>query len=212
MSSNIVRVVIWGSVAVAVAAVFYFRTANGKVNGLINEANALVDEGDAKRKEYGSETEQLLGGAIPRECFTQRTAKKTTAEDEFLNGPAPKELALDRAKLEKSVAKTDDLLAEVATNYRTAAAKFDEARKIGNSGVVSKYLELMSQACAKLADAEETRRKAVALVLDKSIASASDLHKQQNALFKGAAESENEFERLQADAEKLHDDNKSKFN
>ena len=43
---------------------------------------------------------------------------------------------------------------------RAAAAKFDEGRQVGKSEVVSKYLELMSQAYQKRADAEEARRKA----------------------------------------------------
>ena len=71
------------------------------------------------------------------------------------------------------------ILAKVVENYRAAAAKFDEARKVGKSEVVSKYLDLMSQAYQKRADSEDARRKAVALVVDKSIQSEDELHKKQ---------------------------------
>ena len=118
---------------------------------------------------------------------------------------------MDRAKLAKSVAKADDVLAKVVEDFRAAAAKFDAGRKIGKNAVVSKYLELKSEAYENRADAEETRRKAIALLLDKSIHTKEELHQKREAADNEAAMSEGEFERLDNEAQNLHDDNSGKF-
>ena len=62
------------------------------------------------------------------------------------------------------------ILAKIVEDYRAAAAKFDEGRKVGKSEVVSKYLELMSRS---LPETAPTLRRPAArrspLLVDKSI-------------------------------------------
>ena len=187
MTKQIVRIVIWGLVAVAVVVVAYINYAAGKVSGKIDEANAQIDEGRATSKELGSEADQFLSGALP------------------------KALTSDRAKLEAWVAKTNGLLAKVVEDYRAAAAKFEEGRKFALGGVVSKYVELKSHAYQKLADAEEARRKAVVLFIDKSIDSKDELRKKQTVLISEFFKLNSEFDRLDEEAEQLHEENKRKF-
>ena len=187
MNSQTVRIIVWGAVAVAVAVVSYIRYTAGKVSALAEEANVQVDEGENKLRELGPEANQLL-------C-----------------GPVPKALTSDPAKFQELVVKTEDILAKVAEHYRAAAEKFGAAGKAGKSTVVAKYFELMSQACRNRADAKEAHRQAVAALVDKSIQSADELQERRNTLFKGASASEGEFERLQEEAQKLHDENQSKF-
>jgi len=196
MSAKIVRIVVWGAVAIAVVVVLYIRYTTSKVNRIISEANALIDEGNAKEKELGPEANQFFMGVVPKAFF--------------VNGTAPKDSVLDRAKLEKSVAKTNEILTQVEESFRAAAAKFDEGTRGGKSGAVSKYLELMSQAYQKRADAEEAHLKAVALLLDKSIPQV-ELRKKCGELFIEARKLEGDFDRLEAEAAKLHGDN-NKFN
>jgi len=199
-------------VAVAVAVVSYINYAAHKVSQRINEANVLVDEGEAKMKELGSEDYQFFSGIVPQSFFVEGAKHKTTQEDAFVNKTASKkEAVLDRAKLEKSIAKTDEILNKVVESYRAAAVKFDEGRKVALGSVVPKYLELKSQAYQKRADAEEAHRKAAVLLLDKSIPSESERRKKVNVLFLEACNSHSEFIRLDDEAERLHDDNKSKF-
>ncbi len=195
MSSKTVRIVIWGSVAVAVVVVSYLRFGTNfrlqignQQNELINDANALIDEGDATKRKLGSNVELLIGGAVPQE------------------------LASDRAKLEETVDKANVLLTKVVESYRAAAAKFDAGSKLGLSSVVSKYLELKSTAYTNLADAEEANRKILLLLVDKPVPTGDELKKKQDALAKQFFTCNSEFERLDMEAEKLHDENKSKFN
>ncbi len=195
----------------AVVVVLYIRNSRLQVDRLIDEANALVDEGDKQERELGPEANQLLVGAVPREFFVKRAEHETAAEDDVLDRTVPKGLVLDRARLEKSVAKTNELLTTIAKDFRAAAAKFDEGRQAGKSEVVSKYLELMSRAYQKRADAGEVRCKAVALLVDKSIKSEDELRKKFGALLSESRASEGEFERLDAEAQKLHEDNKKLF-
>ena len=100
MTKQIVRIVIWGSVAVAAAIVLYHYYATRKVNGLIDQANVLIDAGIATNKELGPEAERFLSRAISRE-FVDGTEHKTTGKPDPVKGAvAKKELALDRAKPE----------------------------------------------------------------------------------------------------------------
>ena len=134
MSTKLVRIVVWGSLAVAVVVVSYIRYTTTKRNQLIDEANALIDEGDAKHKELGPEGDQLIYGFIPKDFFVASPDNKTPPEDEVILGAIPRKgFAVDRAKLAKSVAKADDVLAKVVEDFRAAAAKFDAGRKIGKS-------------------------------------------------------------------------------
>ena len=155
---------------------------------MINEANTLIDEGDAARKKLGTNVEILIGGAIPQE------------------------LASDRAKLEETVNKANVELTKVVRSYRAAAANFDDGSKLGMSSVVSKYLELKSNAYTNKADAEEADRKILLLLVDKPAPTGDELKKKQDALTKQHFTSNSELKRLDAEAEKLHDENKSKFN
>jgi len=208
----IVRIVVWGSLAIAVVVVGYIRYTTSKVSGLINEANARIDEGDAKRRELGLDADQFFMGVVPKSFFIKRDEHATAGEDEFLSSAGSKDLVLDRAKLEKSVAKVNEVLTQVAESFRAAAAKFDQGRRVGKSEVVSKYLDLMSQAYQKRAEADEIRGKAVSLLLDKSIKSQDELRKRCAALINDARNSEGEFELLEAEAGKIRSKNPSKFN
>ena len=183
----IVRIVVWGSLAIAAVVVGYIRYTTSKVNGLINEANARIVEGDTKRKELGPEADQFFMGVVPKSFFIKRDEHATAGEDEFLNSAGSKDMVLDRAKLEESVTTVNEVLTQVAKSFRAAAAKFDEGRRVRKSEVVSKYLDLMSQAYQKRAEAEEIRGKAVTLLLDKSIKSQDELRKKCGALINDGA-------------------------
>ena len=211
MTKQIVRIVIWGSVAIAVAIVSYRYYSTRKVNGLIHEANALIDEGIAKDEELGPEAKQFLSGAASR-AFVGGAERKTTGKTSSVKGAVPKtELALDRAKSEPWIAKSDGVLAKEVESYRAAAAKFEEARNVRQSELVSRYLDLMSQAYQNRADSAETCRKAIALLADKSIQSADELRKRREALIEDANRSERKFRRFEEEAVALHKDNESKF-
>jgi len=169
--------VVWGSVAIAAIVVLCIRYKDWKVNGLISAANKFIDQGSDLKKGIGPDADQLYMGRTPP--------------------------AYDRAKLEKSVADTTELLKQIAEDYRAAAAKFDEASRAGKDEKTSKYFQLMSQANEARAKAEDLRGKAVALLLDKSIKSPDDLHKQCGALMNDARKAEGEFDRLEEGARKL---------
>ena len=126
MPKQTLRIVIWGSVAVAAAAVFYHNYATRKVNQLINEADVLIEEGDAKEHELGQEVPEVV---------------------QFLFGAVPREYVSDRAKLETPTAKANEILTRVVEDYGAAAAKFEAGRRIGWTALMStRYLGLMSQA------------------------------------------------------------------
>jgi len=212
VNGKIVRIVVWGSVAIAAIVVLYIRYPTWKVNGAIKEANALIDDADAKRKELGSESEQLLlTGRLAKTYFVKRDEHAAGHEDEFVNADGSKDLVLDRAKLKGPVEKASGILAQLAEDYHAAAAKFDEGKRASKSEAITKYLDLMSQACEKRAEAEDDRVKAVALLLDKSIRSEDELYKKRNELVQKARKSEGEFDRLEFEAQKFHDENKGKF-
>ena len=139
MTAKIVRIVVWGSVAVAVAVVGYVCYASSRRDALMDDAEARIAEGDKQLQNLVRATNRL-------------------------SMDVPKGLAGDPAKLEEAVAKNQDVLARVAEDYRAAAANFDAAKKVTWNGVVLKYLDLMSQAYKDRADAEEARRKAIALL------------------------------------------------
>lgn len=212
MGSKIVRIVVWGAVAVAVVVVFYVRTSRMRVDRLIGEANALIEEGDNNEKQLGADGNLLLGGGMPKEIFVERASSPVASEDEFAGGTVPKkEVTVDRAKLEKVVAKTDEMLTKVVANFRAASAKFDEGRQSARNGVIAKYLELMSQAYQLRADCEEAHRKAAVILIDKSVPSLDEIRKKRGDLLIEAGKAESEFERLAAEAEKLHDANLGQF-
>ena len=96
-------------------------------------------------------------------------------------------------------------------SYRGVAAKFDEAKNVGKSELLSKYFDLMSQAYQNRADGAATCRKAIALLADKSIQSAGELSKRRDALIEDANRSERKSRRFEEEAEVLHNENKSKF-
>jgi hypothetical protein len=175
--STKVRIVVWGSLAIASVAVLYRYYATSKVNRLINESDALVEEGDAKGREIGPDFSQYLHGPISKE---------------------------DRAKLEVSAPKATSQLAEVIVAYRGVATKFDEAKSVAKTALIStEYLDLMSQAYQSRADSEEAHRKAVALLVDKTIKSEEELQKQRDVLVNEARKLESDFERLQMQATKV---------
>ncbi len=184
MSSKIVRIVIWGSVAIAVLVVLYIRNSRQQMDRAVTEANSLVDQCEVNRKKLESEAGELFRGSVP------------------------KELAGDREKLEKTVANFNERYMKNVADYRAAAAKFDEAEKAAKKESDSKYLELMSQAYQNFADGEEARRKALLLLVDKSIPSADELQQKHGALMDEARKLNGEFERLYDDAQKFHDENK----
>ena len=78
--------------------------------------------------------------------------------------------------------------------------------------MVSRYLELKSKAYTNCADAEEADRKLLALLVEKPVPTGDELKKKQDALDKERSTSSTEFERLDTEAENLHDDNKGKYN
>ena len=207
---NIVRIVIWGAVAIAAAVVFYIHNTTATANKLVAEADALIAEGDAKQNELGMEGEQLLNGDVPAEFFVEAAERKTAGKNKSAAGPAKPERVLDRAKLEKAVERAAEILGTVAEKYRAAAGKFDAAAKAGKGEVVSKHFQLMAQAYISRVSAETLRREAVSLLTDKSIAS-EQRQKKQSSLRDKASAAENEFERLQTEAQKVKDENKGKF-
>jgi hypothetical protein len=187
VNSKIVRIVIWGAVAIAVLAVVYVRNSRLQASRCADEANALVDEGETKRKELESESGQLLRGTVP------------------------KELTSDRAKLEESVAKFNERYTTLVGIYRAAAAKFEEGGKAAKNESLSQYWELMSQAYRNFADGEEAHRKAILLLVDKSIPSEDELRQKRETLLEEARKANSEFERLDFEAQKLRNENKSQF-
>jgi hypothetical protein len=196
MNPKIVRSVVWGAVAVAVVVALYLRFAtnfrlqlgtNSRVNRLIEEADARVAEADAKEKTLGLEADLLYTGLVPNE------------------------LAADQAKLEEAVAKTNDILVKIVEDYRAAAAKYEEAKKAG-SGVVSQYLDLESQVYQCRADAQETRRKTIALMVDTSYQSKGERAKKHGELVDEKSTLEQKFDTLVEAAAKIRENNKDKFN
>ena len=83
--------------------VSYLRYTNSRRNGLINEANKLIDEGDAAKKQLGSNADLLIAGAMPQE------------------------LASDRTKLEEAVGKASGLLAKAIESYPRRRSSTKEA-------------------------------------------------------------------------------------
>ena len=79
MSTKIVRIVVWGSVAVAVVVVLYIRYTPTQVNRLIDEANDMIDEGDAKQKELGEGMQLSCSRTRSRKIFSLRSPTRSPA-------------------------------------------------------------------------------------------------------------------------------------
>ena len=186
--SKIVRIVIWGLVGAAVVVVACIRYAGSRRNGLIGEAEARIADGDSQLQKLEMDANRLSLGDVP------------------------KALAGDPTKLAEAVAKTNEGRTRVVEDYRAAVANFDAARKVAWNGVVLKYLDLIAQAYKDRADAEEARRKAIALKFDKSNQSKDELDKKLDALIQENVRLQEEFLRLSTEAEQLRDDNPDKFN
>ncbi len=210
MRSKIIRIVVWGAVAIAVVVVVYLRYTRMRVDRLIGEANDMIDEGEAKQKELGLEGNQLLSGSLTKDFLVASAAKTDPKETDVFTDTASGPV-IDQEKLAKAVARTDAILAQIVEIYRGVAAKFDEGRKANKSEVVSNYLQLMSDGYQKRAEAEETRRKALAVLVDKTIKSEKDRRKKFGDLINEARTSDGNFEILEEQASKLRDDNKSQF-
>jgi hypothetical protein len=173
---NIVRVVVYGILGIAAVFVLYRYFATGKANRLIDEVDMLVKAADDGEKAVGGDINSYLTGIEP---------------------------APDRAKLDAAAANASENLTKSVENFRQAAEKMSQAGSIAKSTLQSpKYYELMSELYQKRADAEEARRKAVALLMDKSIKSQEELRKQRDALIKEANNFERESESFEIEARK----------
>jgi hypothetical protein len=212
MGGKIVRIVVWGAVLIAVAVVGYIRFSRGRVNQAIDDANASIDAGDAELAKIKPSDLELADANIPSEFKVKRPAAPAGSEQEFAGGAASDELVLDRDKIGKRAAPLAEAIASVTGRYRDAAAKFEEAKKSARDEVVVNYFELMARAYDKRAESQESLRKSVLLLTDKSVPSLAELTRQQQALVKASKKAETEFESLQEQAKKLHDENKNKFN
>ena len=208
--SNIVRIVIWGAVAIAAVVVLYYRFARTHASQAIADANALSDEGDDAEKKLGMNEQQLLRGYIPKAFYVEQAASKapkTTAAADSAKKASP----LDRAKLKTAIDGMDGALTEAAEKYRAAADKFESGKRSGQGEMVAKYLDIFSQAYKTRADAEEAKRKALAALVDTSLPSDEERQKEYKKLIEDVRKSEQEFERLVSQGEKLQKENKSSF-
>lgn len=211
MNSKIVRIVVWGLVAVAVVVVLYIRVSRVQVPRLLGEAQKQVDEGEANEMKLKTEDHQLLnGGGIPKAYLVAPAKNKAPTEDEFAKG-TKEGPDVNWAKLEEAVAATDAKLAEIVKNYRAAAAKFEEGKTAVKSELVAEYFDLRSQAYQKRADAEEARRKLLAVKLDKSIQSDVERNRKFSELSIQIGKSNGEFDALEEKVQKLREDNLDEF-
>jgi hypothetical protein len=201
-SSKIVRIVVWGAVLIAVVVVLYIRLSKNRLNQAISDGNASVDAGDAELKKITQDEESMLGGNIPQAYLLKPASGAEGSEQAFV----------DREKIKKPVTEADEIITKVVASFREAATKYEEGKKSSNDEVITHYFDLMSQAYQLRADAEDERRKAALLVLDKSIATRAELVKQQKVFLTKYRKAEGEFEKLDEQAAKLKEANKSKFN
>ena len=75
--------------------VLYVRNSRLQVDRLIDEANALIDEGEQQEKELGPEANVLAGGRPDRNFSSSVPNTRPAPEDEFLSRTvARKELGL----------------------------------------------------------------------------------------------------------------------
>jgi hypothetical protein len=177
---------------------------------LIGEAQALADEGDKLEKEAETKSMQLLTGFLP-ESFYVATPKAKAASSHENAEDATKAAAIDWDKLNKAVAGADAVLAQMAEKYHAAAIKFDEAKQASKSENVAKYFDLRSRAYQARADCQESKRKALAILKDKSISSEEKRRSAMNKLSVEAYRQDNEFGKLEEEAHELHQKNDAEF-
>jgi hypothetical protein len=151
----------------------------------------------------------LVNLSIPQKYKVKRLEGAIGANQDFLGKNATE--VLDRDALAKEVARVDEVLTKVVADYRAAAASF-AAGKSSASGEVAKYLDLKSQAYECRANSEDALRKLVLLYVDKSFNLLSEVNKKQRSLSKESASQEWNFDKLETEAKKIHDDNKKLFN
>ena len=97
MRSKIIRIVVWGAVAIAVVVVVYLRYTRMRVDRLIGEANDMIDEGEAKQKELGLEGNQLLSGSLTKDFLVASAAKTDPKETDVFT-----DTATDRSSTKRS--------------------------------------------------------------------------------------------------------------
>jgi hypothetical protein len=208
-SGTIIRIVVWGSVAIAAAIVLYVYFSRQRVNQCIQEANHLIDEGDDARKAItGDEYRIIDGTGLEKYQVKHAPAGPMTAAGKGRGGS--RAFDLDQAKLAQPVAAVDEKIKKVIECYRNAAAKFEEGRKYTSNKVVDKYLDLMSQAYQKRAEDDDCRRQAMLLLVDKSLSEAERASKHKS-LSSDAQKAGSQFDQLDEGAKKLRKENKSLF-
>jgi hypothetical protein len=206
----IVRIGIWGAVGLAVVIVLCLRNSQSQVPRLIGEAQALVDEGDKLEKDAETKSMQLLTGYLPESYYVATSKAKPAASNENAED-ATKSATIDWDKLNKAVAGADAVLAPMAEKYHAAAGKFDEAKRASKGEIVAKYFDLRSRAYQARADCQEAKRKALAILKDKSISSEEKRRSAMNKLSIEAYGRDHEFGKLEEEAHDLHQKNDAEF-
>ena len=169
-------------IVLATAIGIWAHFQNEKANTYIDEANTLLNKGNALVVEVTPKYQKL---------FTE----------EALNG-----FPGNRAELEAAAQEPADKYAKAAEFYRHAAAKLDEGVKTSASEIVSQYWELLAKADLKLAEGKEAARSAALLFADKSIQSLDQLNDKMTPLADIIQKSNKEYEDFSAQAEKIKAD------
>lgn len=160
---------------------------NAQGNRLVDEANAAIDQGNKLSTDAGVHYKKLI------------------------NDETIKTIAENRSKLKETIDQAASLYEKSAEQYRLGAAKFDEASGQKVDSKVSEYWKLKSEQLQKLAAAKLALRKIVLALADESVTDIPTFNKQVDAHIKDADQNHNAAKESATKADKVKEDNKSKF-
>ena len=169
-------------VLVAAAIGLWAHFQNEKANSCIDEANALLNKGNAIVLEVAPKYQGLL------------------KDDVLTNFPG------NRADLEATAQESADKYKQAAEYYRSAAAKLDEGVETSASEIVSQYWELLAKADRKLAENKEAARTVALLFVDKSVQSLDQLNDKLTPLADIIEKSNQAYDDFSAQADKIKAD------
>ena len=171
--------------AVMLAALFALACGElDKANKLVNEGNAAITDGNK---------------------FVQDALDKNTQVKDGLSSDFPANKDTVRASAQEAIKGFE----QAAAKYREAAQKFDEATRLKVDDKFKEYLQLKSKEFAKNAEQAEAARDNLKAVLDSEDGNALQAAFEKNS--ERLDQLDKEAKALNAQAEKIRQDNKDKF-
>jgi Skp family chaperone for outer membrane proteins len=185
MFTKIAGIVTSTLVLVVSAAAAWSQFETSAVNSLVTEANGHFETAAKLHNEAAPKFTELQGSL--------------------------RSLPVDRSELDPRIAGLAKTYAESAAEYRLAAAKIAEAGMKSSDPIVTSYFTAKSRRWTACAAIRESIREYLTLSADPTVRTAKDYSIRQEEINKRVDELNRQDKELEAEADKIHSDNRSKF-